>query len=320
MYVIFPADEIILLSYGVAQNPRLQRRPTLDNLQEAVVPSIGIRPPISNHSNSLSRQNSNLRSSLNSHRRDPSPNVSFADDYMNKSRTSVVDESNFRADDSLGSTNLALESKKKNNFKSKISKISLGKLGRPSSNEQAEPVSSRLREDLDIRVSNPTFTHDNLRAKNFDAFFASGASVYSLEKKEKQLSDASLLSQKLSDASLLTPLTPISTTTTIDTPSSFAPSPTTPTSISSERPRKNSIAALFSPKFTKQSSPSSKRPQSAELYRSVQGDRCPILMNFGVLFCVERFLFTCVCFCGCTQKLLLVWRIFNEEHFGTNPW
>lgn len=184
-----------------------------------------------------------------------------------------------------GSTN-ALESKKKNNFKSKISKISLGKLGRPSSNEQAEPASSRLREDLEIRVSNPTFTHDNLRAKNFDAFFASGASVYSLEKKEKQLSDASLLSQKLSDVSLLTPLTPISTTT-IDTPSSFAPSPTTPTSIASERPRKNSIAALFSPKFTKQSSPSSsKRPQSAELYRSVQGDRCPILMNFGVFVCV----------------------------------
>ena len=317
MYVIFPADEIILLSYGVAQNPRLQRRPTLDNLQEPIcVPSIGIRPPtnsnldvISNHSNSLSRENSNLRSSLTSHKRDPSPNVSFADDFMNKSRTSVVEENNFRADDSLGSTNNTLDSKKKNNFKSKISKISLGKLGRPSSNESTEPVSSRLREDLEIRVSNPTFTHDNLREKNFDAFFASGASVYSLEKKEKQLSDASLLSQKFLDASLLTPLTPISTTSTFDTSSSFAPSPTTPTSISSERPRKSSIATLFSPRFTsKQSSPSSsssKRPQSAELYRSVQGDRCPILMNFGVsIFFVLVLSFF---FAVLHNSFLLVW-------------
>lgn len=295
MYVIFPADEIILLSYGIAQNPRFQRRPTLDNLQEPIVPPTGIRPPTnsnldvhSNHSDSLSRQNSNLRSSINSHRRDPSPNVSFADDFMNKSRTSVVEENTFRADDNLGSSSSALDSngtKKKNNFKSKFSKISLAKLGRPSSNEQAELAPSRLREDLEIRVSNPTFTHDNLRAKNFDAFFASGASVYSLERKDKQF-----------DSSLLTPLTPLSS---IDTPS-YPASPATPTSISSERPRKNSIAALFSPRFTKQTSSnssSSKRPKSAELYRSsegsVKGDRCPIsisdfdeLWSFG--FCVRK--------------------------------
>lgn len=292
MYVIFPAEEVLLLSYGVAQNPRFQRRPTLDNLQEPIVPSTGTRPPtnsnldvISNHSNSLSRQNSNLRSSLNSHKRDPSPNVSFADDFMNKSRTSVVE-----ADDNLVSPNNALDSngtKKKNNFKSRISKF---KLGRPSSNEQAEPPPSRLREDLEIRVSNPTFTHDNLREKNFDAFFASGASVYSLEKKEKQLSDASLLA----------PLTPLSAATTIDTPSSFAASPTTPSSISSERPRKNSIAALFS-FASKQSSPSSsssRRPKSAELYRS-KGDRClnKILMNYGV-----SFVWVCASLCAVLSK------------------
>lgn len=288
MYVIFPADEIILLSYGIAQNPRFQPRPTLDNLKDPIVPSTGIRPSTnsnldvqSNHI-SLSRQNSSqLRSSITSRtsvRRDPSPNVSFADDFMNKSRTSVVEET-FRADDTLSSHNSTLDSNgtksKKNRLKSRIGKISLGKLGRPSSNEQAEPPSARLREDLEIRVTNPTFTHDNLRQKNFDAFFASGESIYSLEKKDKQLSDSSLL----------TPLTPLSAATTIETPSSFAPSPTTPLSISSERPRKNSIAALFSSRFTsRQPSPapssSGKRPKSAELYRSVEGsvkgDRCPI--------------------------------------------
>jgi hypothetical protein len=285
MYVIFPADEIILLSYGIAQNPRFQPRPTLDNLREPAVTQSGIRPSnnlnLDNHS--LSRQNSSspnqLRSSINSRasvKRDPSPNVSFADDFMNKSRISVVEENTFRADETLSSANNTLDSnqKKKNKLKGKIPKISLGKLGRPSSNEQVEPPASRLREDLDIRITNPTFTHDNLRQKNFDAFFASGEPVYSLERKEKQLSDASLLA----------PLTPLSAATTIDTPSSFAPSPTTPTSISSEKPRKNSIATLFSAKFTSKQSPnsssSSKRPKSAELYRSaegsVKGDRCPI--------------------------------------------
>lgn len=288
MYVIFPADEIILLSYGYAQSTRFQPRPTLDNLQDPIVP-IGIRPSTNSnldvHSNhiSLSRQNSSpLRSSINSRtsvRRDPSPNVSFADDFMSKSRASVVEESLFRADDNnfgsaRESNNLeAGEVKKKGKLKSKFSKISLGKLGRPSSNEQNEPVSARLREDLEIRVTNPTFTHDNLRQKNFDAFFASGASVYSLERKDKQFFDNSLL----------TPTTPQSAATTIDTPSSFAASPTTPSSVSS---RKNSISAFFTPKFaSKPPSPSvnnssGKRPKSAELYRStegsVKGDRCPI--------------------------------------------
>lgn len=290
MYVIFPADEIILLSYGYAQHPRLQRRPTLDNLQEPIVPSTGIRPPTNSnleaHSNSnhisLSRQSSTqLRSSITSRtsaKRDPSPNVSFADDFMSKSRTSVVDESTYRTDDSLGSANNKLDSigtKKKNNLKSKFAKISLGKLGRPSSSEKVEPASARLREDHDLRVTtNPTFTHDNLRQKNFDAFFASGVPVYSLNKKESQYSD-----------SFLPPLTPLSAATTIDTPSSFTYSPATPSPTPSERPRKNSIAALFSPKFTSKHSPTSntssgKRPKSAELYRSaegsVKGDRCPI--------------------------------------------
>lgn len=310
MYVIFPADEIIILSYGI-QNPRhFQPRPTLDNLREPLVPSTGIRPSnsnldvYSNHSSSLSRQNSSspnpLRSSITSRRasvkRDPSPNVSFADDFMNKSRTSVVEENTFRADDTLGSASNTLDSngtKKKNKLKSRITKISLGKLGRPSSNEQVEPPSSRLREDSNIRVTNPTFTHDNLRQKNFDAFFASGEPVYSLERKEKQLSDTSLL----------TPLTPLSAATTIDTPSSFASAPITPTSVSSERSRKNSIVALFSPKFTSKppspltNSSTGKRPKSAELYRSaegsVKGDRCPIHRFWWTM--VLRFRFRVMC-------------------------
>jgi hypothetical protein len=308
MYVIFPADEIILLSYGVAEHPRIIRRPTLDILIDPIVPSAtGIRPlpssrnleidTSSNHNNSqsssrhsstaISTSNHVLRSSLatprtpttpttpqtpnsllnsdqNHLRRDPSPNqVSFAADFMNKSRTSVVDDISLRADDLGGSVvDNSNSPKKKNRIKNKISKISLGKLGRPSSND-SEPTSSRLREDLDLRISNPTFTRENLREKNFDAFFASGEPVYSLEKKDKQISDASQLSL----------LTPLSDATTIDTPSSYANSPLPP-------PRKNSIAALFPPKFSSRqaknssTSISSKRPKSVE--SSVKGDRCHI--------------------------------------------
>lgn len=323
MYVIFPADEIILLSYGVAEHPRIQRRPTLDILIDPIVPSAtGIRPlpssrnleidSSSNHnsqsssqpssaaiqvaSNSTNHSTSNhvLRSSLatprtptpnsdqNYTRRDPSPNpnqVSFAADFMNKSRTSVVDDISLRADDLGGSVvDNSNSPKKKNRIKNKISKISLGKLGRPSSNE-SEPTSSRLREDLDLRIANPTFTRENLREKNFDAFFASGEPVYSLEKKEKQFSDASNLSL----------LTPLSDATTIDTPSSFANSPLPP-------PRKNSIAALFPPKFsskqakTSSTSNSSKRPKSVE--SSVKGDRChTMIYEFRVTFLNALFLY-----------------------------
>jgi hypothetical protein len=316
MYVIFPADEIIFLSYGVAEHPRIQRRPTLDILIDPIVPSAsGIRPlPSSsnleidsssnyhNNSRTSSQKSSTaivannttnhvLRSTLaspstprtpttpnlnnnnllnfdqNHLRRDPSPNqVSFAADFMNKSRTSVVDDISLRADDLGGSVvDNSNSPKKKNRIKNKISisKISLGKLGRPSSNE-SEPTSSRLREDLDLRIANPTFTRENLREKNFDAFFASGEPVYSLEKKEKQISDASNLSL----------LTPLSDATTIETPSSFANSPLPP-------PRKSSISAFFPPKFSSKQAKnssiinSSKRPKSVES-SVVKGDRCHI--------------------------------------------
>lgn len=255
----------------------------------------------SNHITSSRRNSNQLRSSISSRasvKRDPSPNVSFADDFMNKSGTSVVDDNSFRADDTLSSGNNIVDSngiKKKNKLKSKFTNISLGKLGKNSSNEQVDPPSSRVREDLKLRISNPTFTHDNLREKNFDAFFASGEPIiYSLEKKEKQLSDSSLLA----------PVTPLFWARTNDTPSSFATSSSsTPCTPSSERTRKNSIVAFFSSKSTTKQPPlspisSDKRPKSTELYRSregsVKGDRCPIqrfwwIRNFHA--CLSGFLF-----------------------------
>uniref|UniRef100_A0AAG5D3N8 Phorbol-ester/DAG-type domain-containing protein n=2 Tax=Anopheles atroparvus TaxID=41427 RepID=A0AAG5D3N8_ANOAO len=67
--------------------------------------------------------------------------------------------------------------------KSKL-QLKLGRLRPHSSIDQCE-TASRVREDQHIHVSNPVFTRDNLRQRNFDAFFESGEQVYSLEVREK---------------------------------------------------------------------------------------------------------------------------------------
>lgn len=304
MYVIFPADEIILLSYGIAQNPRLyQSRPTLDRLREPTVPqsTIGTRPPPSpstpitttTTTNSLT-PNHHVRSPSIKQQRDPSPSrVSFADDFMNKSRTSIVDESTYSrtaADlNSFNSSALPASSseaaKKKNNkLKSKITKISLGKLGSKisASNEQLEAASStRVTEDHHLRIHNPTFTHDNLRQKNFDAFFASGEPVYSFERKEGSLLTPQSYTDSFSSSYAPSPITPI-------TPPSFASLP--PPSSHHRESSVGPLASALKSNTSKSSSTNSssgggnnKRPKSAELYRSsaenssVKGDRCPTI-------------------------------------------
>jgi hypothetical protein len=338
MYVIFPADEVILLSYGIAQNPRLyQSRPTLDRLKEPIVPiSTGTRPSqsttssssiikntnnlLDNNNNYLQPQSNHLHvrlppTSSTNIKRDPSPSVSFADDFMNKSRSSIVDENLFRTTTAGDNNNTDAKNKKSSKLKSKISKISLGKLGKvSSSNEQLEatPSSTRVTEDLQIRVANPTFTRDNLRQKNFDAFFASGEPVYSVERKEN-------LNVDNSSSSLLTPLTPQSIATSssfdnyyLNTPpttpqTQSSSSPASPSSnlppIPSPRSRRGSSIGFSSPiklfSSSKQSSSTNsagsngtKRPKSNESYRTLSGDslvkgeRCPRLNSSHFVFFV----------------------------------
>lgn len=310
MYVIFPADEIIFLSYGIAEHPRILRRPTLDILIDPSAPliSTGIRPqPNSNLDIESSHSQSSRQNSTASRRETSSPNspcqivssaqntqrtsqtkilshnqteqtlyttrlnsnqVSFAADFMNKSRTSVVEELSPRINDlGISLSENCNSPKKKNNIRNKISKISLSKLGRPPSNE-SETASSRLREDLDLRISNPTFTRENLREKNFDAFFASGEPVYSLEKKEKQLSNASTIS--LVNAIPDLNVNEAETLRLLDSPR-----------VSS---RKSSTAGLFPPKITSTKPiipPKSRNDifRSKVVENSVKGDRCHIHEN-----------------------------------------
>uniref|UniRef100_A0A0A1X8G1 Phosphofurin acidic cluster sorting protein 1 n=1 Tax=Zeugodacus cucurbitae TaxID=28588 RepID=A0A0A1X8G1_ZEUCU len=57
--------------------------------------------------------------------------------------------------------------------------LPLGRLGRSSSTDQRE--SNRLKEDLQLLVDNPVFNCENLRQRNFDAFFESGEPKYKLQ-------------------------------------------------------------------------------------------------------------------------------------------
>lgn len=57
--------------------------------------------------------------------------------------------------------------------------LSLGKLRKSKEQKSAEPA--RLRDITEIRIANPTFTRENLSARNYDAFFESGVPVYSLQ-------------------------------------------------------------------------------------------------------------------------------------------
>lgn len=57
--------------------------------------------------------------------------------------------------------------------------IPLSKLGKSPSTEAKE--STRIREDLHLHVENPVFNTENLRQRNFDAFFDSGEPRYKLQ-------------------------------------------------------------------------------------------------------------------------------------------
>lgn len=223
MYVIYPAEEIISLTYGVAaavQRPTIQR-PTLDNLREPLVP-VGTRTPSPASvpsSSSASKKSAKVPKSANTnHALNNNPNV-FITDPTTFDTTSDFDETitlnNFNGNPiayytppsspSLDPTSaITTPGKppqppppKQGKPKSKL-QLKFAKLGRPhSSPEPAE--STRVLEYHDIRVSNPTFTRDNLRARNFDAFFEAGESVYSIETKEKTSSPSTEPSPTIDD-------------------------------------------------------------------------------------------------------------------------
>uniref|UniRef100_A0A182N9N1 F-BAR domain-containing protein n=1 Tax=Anopheles dirus TaxID=7168 RepID=A0A182N9N1_9DIPT len=253
MYVIFPADELILLTYGIAV-PRVPPRPTLDNLREPLVPT-GSRPtsitttttttttttsnttttsftsnttsskhtskptakstatkvstlPNTKKANDSSKQGPSIASTSTSANRHQDSNESYElDDPIGTAFADASELATFIDDVSprngipatvaAGSLGVArgvaaIASPKGGpkepaasgaKSKSKL-QLKLGRLRPHSSIEQSE-TASRVREDLHIHVSNPVFTRDNLRQRNFDAFFESGEQVYSLEVREK---------------------------------------------------------------------------------------------------------------------------------------
>lgn len=235
MYVIFPADELIYMTYGAAL-PRIKPRPTLDNLQEPQIPlSTTSSSSLTHHhhhhpssisnnnhhhhhsqSNYINRQSSQSNYSLQNFdvdsespptadvpqrpasRRD-SANITNTKRNQPKSDifgyTTTTSASNSRepsiapiangfgavTSTTTVTSKIANDKNGKPPGKSKNRlHLSLGRLGR-SKKEQPPPEPQRLREHHEIRISNPTFTRENLSARNYDAFFESGEPVYSLE-------------------------------------------------------------------------------------------------------------------------------------------
>lgn len=219
MYVIFPAEELILMTYGAAV-PRFKPRPTLDNLREPKVPLSYPNQPKSRNQpqiksypsstqSSYASSNAHLPASNRREQYQDTRNVATTSndtDIFGYSATgadsrdpSIYRDEEYEEDgsgalasgqpESLSSQRTATNSKSQatssnNDKKGKPpgkskSRLHLLGFGRSKQQQPAEPA--RLRDITEIRIQNPTFTRENILARNYDAFFESGEPVYSLE-------------------------------------------------------------------------------------------------------------------------------------------
>lgn len=198
------------MTYGAAL-PRIKPRPTLDNLREPQVPFAysntttttstfpsSNQPAYPQYTRQSSQSNYSLQNSdaysvtegdqprpSSRHSRNKTDIFGYASTSAANSREpSIAPTFNDSAVTSpsfpIPNAKLSADKKGKPPGKSKNRlHLSLGRLGR--SKKEPPPEPQRLRELTEIRISNPTFTRENLSARNYDAFFESGEPVYSLE-------------------------------------------------------------------------------------------------------------------------------------------
>lgn len=219
MFVIFPADELILMTYGSAI-PVIKPRPTLDCIREPLVP-IGDRS--FSPSEILARSTPTPSSSSIEILMSSSSNYGTPD--VTKQRLRKLRASNVRLtekeEEMLGALGYSSdENLLLNDYGEQQTGSSSRFLGAPtpSSSRPTSPSSSksaqsqsqtqskskfrppklhislgrtkpdlaeskRIKDDHILQVDNPAFTSENLRASNFDAFFEAGQSVYKLHPK-----------------------------------------------------------------------------------------------------------------------------------------
>lgn len=186
------------MTYGAAL-PRIKPRPTLDNLREPLVP-LGTRP--SPTSNALTDSRDIYPTSSTYANPSPKETGPYPTSATNNVKTDAFGyPSSSKRVDNYGysrepTPSIYLEPASpgatSNNHNPPISKdknskpkhklhLNLGRLGRSKQIQKPEPA--RLRDVTEIRISNPTFTRENLVQRNYDAFFESGEPVYSLERR-----------------------------------------------------------------------------------------------------------------------------------------
>lgn len=219
MFVIFPADELILMTYGEAI-PVIKRRPTLDCLRQPLVP-IGDRSfspseilarstptPSSSSIQVLMSSSSTPDAAKQRLRKLQASNVRLTQkeeemlgavgyssdenlllndygDRLGRERSPSVfmggpapsSAYSSRPTSPSSSKSAQSQTQSKSKFRPPKLHISLGRT-KPDLTE-----SKRIKDDHILQVDNPTFTSENLRERNFDAFFEAGQSVYKLHPK-----------------------------------------------------------------------------------------------------------------------------------------
>uniref|UniRef100_T1H3J6 Uncharacterized protein n=1 Tax=Megaselia scalaris TaxID=36166 RepID=T1H3J6_MEGSC len=225
MFVIFPADELILMTYGSAI-PVVKPRPTLDCLREPLVP-IGDRSyspseilarstptPSSSSIQALMSSSSNygipdatkqrlqqLKASnvkLTPKEEEMLGAVSYSSDenlllsdygdrqgrgrspsvFLGAPSSAYSSRPTSPSSSKSGKSGQQSQTQSKSKFRPPKLHISLGRT-KPDLTE-----SKRTKEDHILQVDNPAFTSENIRERNFDAFFEAGQSVYKLHPKE----------------------------------------------------------------------------------------------------------------------------------------
>lgn len=233
------------MTYGAAL-PRIKPRPTLDNLRKPLV-SLGTRPsPTRNVLTDsqdiypLPSTYANPTSATNNVETDAfgyTPSRVDSYNYSREQTPSIYLEPS--SPDAISNNHSPPINKDKATKSKHKLHLHLGRLGRSKQNQKTEPA--RLRDVTEIRISNPTFTRENLVQRNYDAFFESGVPVYSLERRA---------------------------------PPQPSPEPEPPPSLISDR-RPTSLRF-----FNKSKATVTFRSKSADVAESVEvsqkGDRCPL--------------------------------------------
>lgn len=187
--MIYPADELILFTYGNI-NIIPKHRPTLDRIRD---PGVAVDEHYRQHQHSLHQHHSfssqsscrhrylngnsedeatGTPKSLREHRNVEERNRSTSAEVERRSVSRARSPTSLLPPRPSASNGSRQASARSSPLRHLLNIHSDRRSKSPDCNS-----ATRVRESVQIRVANPTFTRDNLRQKNYEAFFASGEPI-----------------------------------------------------------------------------------------------------------------------------------------------